>query len=489
MRPGDPLICASRVWRWTALVAHFDGSCHRADAAGGAGVIVRKFAGDDYEVLAQTAYPLPDCPDSYHAEGFASAYAVQALASLYPNHSDAQECLIIGDNSSILSYWRRTAQVRRPALVTVLRQAQLIAATELPRISWRYVPREANKEADFLAGIASAAARNKATLPISLPAPAGEEWQSTAAIALSERSSFCLVECPTFHAQDLAHIRAHHPAYRAALEAYFASGKACVGSNAQGVTVLKQVPYRIDGDDCLGRAYPIVKGAAALPRFVRAALFHSNHVEIDMCGAHYAIFQHMVAQQGLVLPRLDEFRAYLHADLSASPAGRSALHFVKLLPTVLPNSSVEHATQMLQQNRFNPGPELVALLRRVANAKPAFLRACTDTNLLRSHVGLHDGNRIYFLLEGIEAAFMRTLVRELLRRVKPGSLVFIHDGLLISPEPSTVDLEACLASLGLHLVPPPHFQVKIAKLQHDPHPPPGPLPRRAEVQALVTTPH
>ena len=311
----------------------------------------------------------------------------------------------------------------------------------------------------------------------------------TAAIALSERSSFCLVECPTFHAQDLAHIRAHHPAYRAALEAYIASGGACTGSNAQGVTVLKQVPYRIDGDDCLGRAYPIVKGAAALPRFVRAALFHRDHVGIDMCGAHYAIFQHMVAQQGLVLPRLDEFRACLHADLSASPAGRSALHLVKLLPTVLLNSSVEHATQVLEQNRFNPGPELVALLRRVANAKPAFLRACTDANLRRSHVGLHDGNRIYFLLEGIEAAFMRTLVRELLRRVKPRSLVFIHDGLLISPEPSTVDLEACLieASLGLHLVPPPHFQVKIEKLQHDPHPPPGPLPRRAEVQALVAT--
>ena len=312
--------------------------------------------------------------------------------------------------------------MRRPALVTVLRQAQLIAATELPRISWRYVPREANKEADFLAGIASAAARNEATLPISLPAPAGEEWQSTAASAISDRSSFCLVECPTFHAQDLAHIRAHHPTYRAALDAYIASGGECVGSNAQGVTVLKQVPYRIDGDDCLGRAYSIVKGAAALPRFVRAALFHRDHVEIDMCGAHYAIFQHMVAQQGLVLPRLDEFRARLRADLSASPAGRGAFHLVKLLPTVLLNSSVEHAAQMLEQHRFNPGP--VALLRRVASAKPAFLRACTEANLLRSHFGLHDGNRIYFLLEGIEAAFMRTLVRELLRRIKPRSLVF-----------------------------------------------------------------
>ena len=187
----------------------------------------------------------------------------------------------------------------------------------------------------------------------------------------------------TFHAQDLAHICAHHPAYRAALEAYIASGGECVGSNAQGVTVLKQVPYRIDGDDCLGRAYSIVKGAAA-----RAALFHRDHVQIDMCGAHYAIFQHMVAQQGLVLPRLDKFRARLRADLSA---GRGALHLVKLLPTVLLNSSVEHAAQMLEQHRFNPGPELVALLRRVASAKPAFLRACTEANLLRSHFGLHDG--------------------------------------------------------------------------------------------------
>ena len=33
VRPGDPLICASRAWKWAALVAHFDGSCHRADAA------------------------------------------------------------------------------------------------------------------------------------------------------------------------------------------------------------------------------------------------------------------------------------------------------------------------------------------------------------------------------------------------------------------------------------------------------------------------
>ena len=101
---------------------------------------MQKIVGDE-----QTAYPLADCPDSYYAEGFASAYAVQALARHFPSHSDVQECVIIGDNSSILNYWRRTARVRRWVLATVLQQAQLLAATELPRISWRYVPREANR--------------------------------------------------------------------------------------------------------------------------------------------------------------------------------------------------------------------------------------------------------------------------------------------------------------------------------------------------------
>ena len=113
IRPGDSLVCVQCPWQWTALVAHFDGS-HRSEGTGGAGVIVRKFCGDTSIVLEQTAYPLLDCPDSYHAEGFASSYAVHALARHFPSSPDVQECVIIGDNSSILNYWRRTARVRRP---------------------------------------------------------------------------------------------------------------------------------------------------------------------------------------------------------------------------------------------------------------------------------------------------------------------------------------------------------------------------------------
>ena len=36
IRPGDSLVCVQCPWQWTALVAHFDGSCHRSEGTGGA---------------------------------------------------------------------------------------------------------------------------------------------------------------------------------------------------------------------------------------------------------------------------------------------------------------------------------------------------------------------------------------------------------------------------------------------------------------------
>ena len=59
------------------------------------------------------------------------------------------------------------------------------------------------------------------------------------------------------------------------------------------------------------------------------------------------------------------------------------MYLVKLLPTLLLNSSVEHAVQVLEQHQFNPGPELVMLLRRIAAAKPEFVRACEAANFRR----------------------------------------------------------------------------------------------------------
>ena len=102
-------------------------------------------------------------------------------------------------------------------------------------------------------------------------------------------------------------------------------------------------------------------------------------------------------------------------------------------------------------------------MRRVASAKPGFVRACEDARLQRAHSRLNEGNQTFFLLEGIEAAFMRAFVRALLSRARPVSVVFIHDGLLVSPEPSLADLDACLHEASLAL----RFRVRAANLVHD----------------------
>ena len=132
-----------------------------------------------------------------------------------------------------------------------------------------------------------------------------------------------------------------------------------------------------------------------------------------------------------------------------------ALHLVKLLPTVLLNSSVEDAAQMLEQHRFNPGPKLVALLRRVASAKPAFLRACTEANFFALTLGHMRATAFTSCLKALK---QRSCVLWFGSYYAGSSLsrwflsMMVAYGLLISPEPSTVDLEACLieASLGLH---------------------------------------
>ena len=197
------LICASRAWRRTALVARFDGSCHRADAAGVLGSLCGSLRG------TTTRFLPPGRPAPFLAarapprRGYTRSRPLRAFTPITPMYRNASS-LGITPPSKVIGGTATPGPNHSPAPGSA--HCSYGASPDL----WR-VPREANKEADFLAGIAGAVVRNEATLPISLPAPAGEEWQSTATIALSERSSFCLVECPTFHAQDLAHIRAHHP--------------------------------------------------------------------------------------------------------------------------------------------------------------------------------------------------------------------------------------------------------------------------------------
>ena len=107
--------------------------------------------------------PLASCPDAAHAEAAAAAGAVQLAAKHFPRLSPTR-IVIKGDNKAVIDFMTNTGNNRRPDLQQSLQEAHHLLAFRLPPCYWCYTPREFNKCADYLAGVARDHARN-ASLP------------------------------------------------------------------------------------------------------------------------------------------------------------------------------------------------------------------------------------------------------------------------------------------------------------------------------------
>ena len=93
------------------------------------------------------------CPDAAYAETVGAAHAVLMAARHFTQHRPSR-ILIKGDNRPIIDFMNSVGKLRRPDLQKLLTEAQHALAFSLPPILWSYTPREFNKCADFLAGIA-----------------------------------------------------------------------------------------------------------------------------------------------------------------------------------------------------------------------------------------------------------------------------------------------------------------------------------------------
>ena len=104
-------------------------------------------------LLDTFAVPLFPCPDAAHAETVGAAHAVLMAARHFPQHRSSR-ILIKGDNRPIIDFMNSVGKLRRLDLQKLLTEVQHALAFSLPPIIWSYTPREFNKCADFLAGIA-----------------------------------------------------------------------------------------------------------------------------------------------------------------------------------------------------------------------------------------------------------------------------------------------------------------------------------------------
>ena len=198
--------------------------------------------------------------------------------------------------------------------------------------------------------------------------------------------------------------------------------------------------YKPSASDNNGRLYPYPTGAATLPRSLRFLLFGATHLEIDLVSAHYQLFQcaaHTFLDQPP--PAAPDLRAALLEDMSRPPC-TILTHFPqapKRTPLLLLNSTLGDTLQYLAAFGHYPSFEVRHMLQRIHSTKGPLLDALERVYGPRQLSTSTTRNRRFFLLERLEASWMKHFVSSLLSLFVPTSLIWLHDDIwlpLFPPE-------------------------------------------------------
>ena len=217
---------------------------------------------------------------------------------------------------------------RRSDLQQLLEEAQHVLAFALPPVLWSYTPREFNRCADYLAGVArdhvkEHFAQSSPTLfgilPFFFPLPPSLLSQFSSAPFLRIPAlipTLTLPEVPSLpmkFSPPLFRLYRHSPSVLRYLRATYSLRT----SSLQG---LLSVHYRPSASDHRGRLYPAQLGAAKLPKPLRLLLFGATHHEIDLVGSHYQILQRFHAKFfSDTLPTVQQLRELLSTDMGTPP--------------------------------------------------------------------------------------------------------------------------------------------------------------------------
>ena len=212
-------------------------------------------------------------------------------------------------------------------------------------------------------------------------------------------------------------------------------------SSLQGLSV----HYRPSASDHIGRLYPTHLGAAKLPKPLRLLLFGSTHHEIDLVGSHYQIFQKFHAKFfSNILPTVQRLRNLLYEDMVTPPC--PLLHLrpkaPKDLPTHLLNTTLEATVTAYQQLGYYPSPQVLHTLRDINRAKNPVFERIEQLFGPRTLNSLTSNNRPFHTLEHPETLWLRSFTEYICAHTPIDSIIWLHDGIWISPLPSPTLLVA-----------------------------------------------
>ena len=109
----------------------------------------------------------------------------------------------------------------------------------------------------------------------------------------------------------------------------------------------------------------------------------------------------------------------------------------KRTPLLLLNSNLGDTLQYLAAYGYYPSFEVRHYLRCIHAAKEPLLARLERENGVRDLRNCGPRNRCFFILEHLESRWMKLFVSHLLQHSVPDSLIWLHDGIWISPAPSS----------------------------------------------------
>ena len=462
LSPGTPLFIGDPETSHNDLVLHFDGGAFRELQIGGAGVAVWKHTAGTLTLLETLCVPIYPCSDATHAEACGAGHAV-VLAAKYFAEIRPRRIVIKGDNRPVIDFFNNLGKLRRADLQHLLDEAQHHLAFSLPPIVWSYTPREFNRCADFLAGIARDTVREHfAHSPDSLPSLSPFTFPLNPSLSSlfspvcntpipSTSSHFTFQECPAIDPSFMPLLFRHYKETPSILR-YLRALSNVHSCTLQPLSVL----YRPSGSDHHGRLYCSHLGAQKLPKTLRYVIFGRTHHEIDLTGSHYQLFSRLAASlRQTSLPSVASLRSLLSDDMSSSPSqllSRSPSS-PKDLPTILLNSTLGDTIAHYNALGYYPSPSVLEALRSIQRAKPLVLDAIEQQFGKRTLDSLTLTNRPFHVLEHVETIWLKHFVTFICQHDNIDSLIWLHDGVWLSPHPSPTLLIAAnlhaSRSLGL----------------------------------------
>ena len=431
------------------LVGQFDGSCLREEKIGGAGYVIYAIEQGRSRVIALRSVCLPDCSDNIEAEIVACQYLSEELADtialLLAQGYHRPQVVIQGDILPVIKYFQFAARLRRTDMTKPLEKIRTTMCRSFPQALYIYLPRIANCIADDLAGQAShflldkfrrdpqhfhrtaGAVSIEPTLPAALFQAGGFQIQS------HENPWACkatvLVEMPHVDHGLLRRHLALKPNHRQILESYLSP------RTTQQPQV--EIAYSPRSSDNHGRHYCNTIGGQRLPREVRLLLFGHSHAEIDLRGSFYELTRRLGMRflpHHMPLPPIGELRAALARDPYIKAVERESEGIIKKLPLMVINSSVETTYQYLHTiQEGSPAASVDATLRELLA-----LSRTLATQLLpryRPSCPIGQNDSAFRLLEYFEARIVQDTISSITSRHPTHSVVWLHDGFLISPPP------------------------------------------------------